>query len=138
MMREQVGAILIAKWRIVIAQLMQSHGITPKRVTSDEAHLRSIAPGQHRSEETSQQWRAVCDTALIWPARELNTRTFRTDSLRLRFQFKKTMLRQRTLGLLWYRVKHSLFVYLLFLSWLNVRLLVCFVFALWCNTHCCC
>ena len=30
-----------------------------KRVTSGGAHLRSLAPGQHSSEETSHRWRAV-------------------------------------------------------------------------------
>ena len=35
--------------------------ITPKRVTSGEAHLRGLAPGQHSSEETLQRWRAVGD-----------------------------------------------------------------------------
>ena len=33
--------------------------ITRKRVTSGGAHLRTSAPEQHDSEETSQQWRAV-------------------------------------------------------------------------------
>ena len=35
---------------------------TPKRVTSDGAHLRDVATrhsGQHSSEETSQRWRAA-------------------------------------------------------------------------------
>ena len=31
---------------------------TPKRVTSDGAHLRDFTPGLHSSEETSQRWRA--------------------------------------------------------------------------------
>ena len=34
-------------------------GITPKHVTSGGAHLRSLALGQHRSEETLQRWRAL-------------------------------------------------------------------------------
>ena len=37
-------------------------GITPKRVTNDGAHPRSLEPGQHSSEEASQRWRAVGDT----------------------------------------------------------------------------
>ena len=32
-------------------------GITPKRVTSDGAHLRGLAPGQRSSEEMTQQRR---------------------------------------------------------------------------------
>ena len=39
--------------------------ITPKRVTSCGAHLRGLAPGQHSSEETLQQWRVVGDTVSI-------------------------------------------------------------------------
>ena len=42
--------------------LHYTRGITPKRVTSGEAHLRDLAPGQHSSEETSQRWRAVDNT----------------------------------------------------------------------------
>ena len=37
-------------------------GISSKRVTSCRAQLRCVAPGQHNSEETSQQWRVVGDT----------------------------------------------------------------------------
>ena len=36
--------------------------ITPKHVTSGEAHLRGSAPGQHSSEKTLQRWRAVGDS----------------------------------------------------------------------------
>ena len=39
--------------------------ITPERVTSSGANLRCLAPGLHSSEETSQRWRAVGDTAPI-------------------------------------------------------------------------
>ena len=38
--------------------------ITQKRVTSGGAHLRSLAPGQHSSEETSQRWRVIGNTVL--------------------------------------------------------------------------
>ena len=34
-----------------------ARGITSKRVTSGEIHLRGLTPGQHSSEETSQRWR---------------------------------------------------------------------------------
>ena len=44
------------------SNLQYTCGITPKRVTSGGAHLRSLAPGLHSSEETSQRWRAVVDT----------------------------------------------------------------------------
>ena len=33
--------------------------MTPKRMTSGGAHLRGLAPEQHRSEEASKPWRAV-------------------------------------------------------------------------------
>ena len=41
----------------------------PKLVTSSEIHLCGLAPGQHRSKETSQRWQAVGDTVfnLIGP-----------------------------------------------------------------------
>ena len=39
--------------------------ITPKRVTSGGANLRGLAPRQRSSEETSQRWRSVGDTAPI-------------------------------------------------------------------------
>ena len=45
--------------------LHYTRGIMPKRVTSGGAHLRGLAPGLHSSEETSQWWRAVGDTAPI-------------------------------------------------------------------------
>ena len=38
------------------SNLYYTRGITPKRITSGEAHLRGLTPGQHSSEETSQQW----------------------------------------------------------------------------------
>ena len=47
------------------SNLHHTRGITPNRVTSSEAHLHGLAPGQHSSEETSQRWRAVGDTVPI-------------------------------------------------------------------------
>ena len=46
----------------------------PKRVTTGGVYLRdlSVAPGLRSSEETSQRWRAVGDTVLIWLARASN------------------------------------------------------------------
>ena len=51
-----------------------------KRVTSGGVHLRSLAPGQHSFEETSQRWRAVGDTVsnLIDPG--IEPTTSRADS----------------------------------------------------------
>ena len=43
--------------------LHYTRGITPKRITSDGAHLRNLAAGQRSSEEVSQQRRVVGDTA---------------------------------------------------------------------------
>ena len=43
--------------------LHYTRGITPKRTTSDGAHLGSLAPGQHHREDTSQRWRAIGVTA---------------------------------------------------------------------------
>ena len=45
--------------------LHYTRGITPKRVTSGGVHLRSLAPGQYSSEETSQRWRAAGDIVTI-------------------------------------------------------------------------
>ena len=45
------------------SNLHYTRAITPKRVTSSGAHLRDSASGQHSSEETSQRWRAIGDTA---------------------------------------------------------------------------
>ena len=44
------------------SNLHYTRDITLKRVTSGGAHLRSLAPLQHSSEETSQRWLAVGDT----------------------------------------------------------------------------
>ena len=57
---QNTGEYLIAI--IKIKFLSYSRHYTPKRVTSGAAHLRRIAPGKHRSEETLQQCRAVGDT----------------------------------------------------------------------------
>ena len=48
-----------------ILNVNNTRGITPKRVTSGGAHLRSLTLGQHSSEETSQWWRAFGDTVPI-------------------------------------------------------------------------
>ena len=46
-------------------------------MTSSEARLRGLAPGQHSSRETSQRWRAVVDTVsdLTEPVIELESFT---------------------------------------------------------------
>ena len=61
-----------------------TRGITPKCITRGGTHLRCFAPEQHSSEETSQRWRAVGETAcgrLTEP--EIETQISRTDSVRL-------------------------------------------------------
>ena len=47
------------------SNLHYTRGTMPKRVTGGGAHLCSLAPGQHSSEETLQQRRAVGDTVPI-------------------------------------------------------------------------
>ena len=44
---------------LVKSNLHYTRRITPKRITTDGAHLRSLAPGLHSSQKTSQRWRAV-------------------------------------------------------------------------------
>ena len=51
-----------------------------KHVTRGGAHLRDLAPGQHSSEETSQQWRVNGDTVLDLTGRVIEPQTFRTSS----------------------------------------------------------
>ena len=45
------------------SNLHHTRDITPKRVTSGGIHLRGSAPGQHSSEDSSQGWRTVDNTA---------------------------------------------------------------------------
>ena len=59
-----------------------TRNIAPKRATSDGAHLRGFAPGQHSFKETSQWWRAVSDTESALTGPGIKPLTFRTDSLR--------------------------------------------------------
>ena len=59
-------AIQVSSFKSKIkSNLYYTRRITPKRVTSCGAHLRSLAPGLHSSEETSQRWRVVGDTVPI-------------------------------------------------------------------------
>ena len=46
-----------------------TRGVSLKRVTSGEAHLQGLNPGQRSSEEASQRWRAVGDTVPFDQAR---------------------------------------------------------------------
>ena len=62
--------------------LHYTRGITPKRVTSGGDHLHGLAPGLHSSEETSQRWRALGDTALDLTDPEIETQDL---SLRERY-----------------------------------------------------
>ena len=64
------------------SNLHYTRRFTPKRVTSCGAHLRGLAPGQHTSEESSQRWRVVGDTADLTD-RGIESQTSRTDSVRL-------------------------------------------------------
>ena len=50
------------KFQKLKSNLHCAYGITSKRVTSDGAHFRGLAPVQRSSEETSKRWRAVGDT----------------------------------------------------------------------------
>ena len=55
--------------------------ITPKRVPSGGTQrLRGLAPGQYRSEETSQRWRAVGDTVFDFTGPVVEPQISRTDS----------------------------------------------------------
>ena len=44
------------------------------------AHLRGLTPGQYRSEETSQRWRAVSDTVSGWSNAVVEHQTYRADN----------------------------------------------------------
>ena len=66
--RQRLMKIYTSKMLTYVFQTLNLHytgSITPKRVTSSEAHLRGLATGQHSSEKTSQRWRAVGNTAPI-------------------------------------------------------------------------
>ena len=52
----------------------------PKRVTSGGAHLSGLAPGQHSSEEMSQRWRAVGDSASDLTSPRFEPKTSRANS----------------------------------------------------------
>ena len=54
--------------------LYYTRDITPKRVTSGGAHLRGIAPGQHSSEKTLQQWQIVNDSVIDLTKLEIEPR----------------------------------------------------------------
>ena len=55
-------------------------GITPNHLTTGGAHLRGLAPGQHSSKETSQQWRAVGYTVSDLTGPVIEPQTSRTNS----------------------------------------------------------
>ena len=50
---------LVVMKKAIEINLHNTRGITPKRVISGGVHLRSLAPGQHSSEETSLRCRTV-------------------------------------------------------------------------------
>ena len=62
------------------SNLSYTRGITPKRVTSGDANLRGLAPGQHNPEETLQRWEAVGDVVLYFTGLGIEPETCRTHS----------------------------------------------------------
>ena len=52
-----------------------------KRVTSGEARLHGLAPGQHSSEETSQWWRTFSRHCADLTGPGIETQSYRTDSM---------------------------------------------------------
>ena len=65
--------------------LRYTRGIIPKRVTSGGVYLRSLAPGPHSSEETSQRWRAFFDSGSDWTDPRIQPQTSRTVSNNVMF-----------------------------------------------------
>ena len=63
------------------SNLHYARGITPKRVTNGESHLRCFAPGQHSYEETSQRRRAVGDTVSDLTGAGIEPQTSHTHSV---------------------------------------------------------
>ena len=63
------------------SNLHYTRGITLKRVASGGAYLRSLASGQHNSEETSQRWRTVGDTVSDLTEPGFESQTSRTDCI---------------------------------------------------------
>ena len=57
----------------VLQKSNQTRGITPKHVTSGGVNLRSVAPGQHSSEETWQEGELLATLCPIWSALEPKT-----------------------------------------------------------------
>ena len=57
--------------------------MTPPRVMSGGAHLRSLAPGQLSYEETLQQWQAISDAVSDLSEPGIEPQTYRTNSARL-------------------------------------------------------
>ena len=57
-----------------------SSGISPKRVASNGAHLRVLAPEQHSSKKTWQGWQAFGDAECNFTGRGIEPQTFQTDS----------------------------------------------------------
>ena len=53
----------------------------PNSVTSGEAHLYSLAPGQHSYKETlHKRWRAIGDTVFDFTGPGIEPQAFRTDN----------------------------------------------------------
>ena len=66
------------------SNLHYTRGNTSERVTSGEVHLRGLAPGQHSSEEVSQQWQVGDCVRFDRP--ETEPQTTRTRAMRLTTQ----------------------------------------------------
>ena len=62
------------------SNLHYTRDITPKLVSSGGVHLRGLAAGQHSSEETSPQWRAVGDTVSNLTAPRIEHMAYRANS----------------------------------------------------------
>ena len=60
--------------------LHYTRGIAPKRITSGEIRLRSLASGQHSPQETSQRWRLVGDTVSNLAGSRIEPQTSRVYS----------------------------------------------------------
>ena len=67
-----------------------TRGITLKKITSGEVHLRGLAPAQDNCEKLSQRWRVVVDTVTDLTGSGIEPQIFRTDSVALKKKGKGT------------------------------------------------
>ena len=79
---------------------------------SGGARFRGLAPGQHSSEKTSQQWRAADDTVFYFTNLEFEPKTFRTNSdVLITEQTAKESVQVTTHAILGFRHIFMLFVF---------------------------